>query len=273
MARRLFSEAEKQWLRGNWHLRPVRGTLERFNLLFDRYVTYEQMKGANQRYRFGKAKRKGVLRAYAPREMAWLKEHLPTQPVNDSIDQFERKFGRRLTRAAVKGVVTKHGLRGAPNTGRFKKGNRPWTANAKGKGLIKPNSGQFQKGHERNALAPMYATRVRRKHGEIEQVVIKVPGPSPYPSLRKSGQQDWHWEQKARWVWEQSNGPIPEAHVIVHLDGDSLNCELENLECVSRGVLARMNAFHAPRYAGPEANPARLRRAQLLDAIDRRKAG
>ena len=72
---------------------------------------------------------------------------------------------------------------------------------------------------------------------------------------------------KSRWVWEQANGPIPKGHVVILLDGDPMNCELGNLECVPRGVPARLNHFAATKYAGPDLNPARIRIAQIKHAV------
>jgi len=36
-----------------------------------------------------------------------------------------------------------------------------------------------------------------------------------------------------RVIWEQEHGEIPKDHVIHHIDGNSLNNNIENLECVS----------------------------------------
>jgi hypothetical protein len=36
-----------------------------------------------------------------------------------------------------------------------------------------------------------------------------------------------------RMEWERVNGPIPEGHLIHHRDGNRLNNDISNLECVS----------------------------------------
>jgi len=64
---------------------------------------------------------------------------------------------------------------------------------------------------------------------------------------------------------------IPEGHAVIHRDGDEANCELDNLECVPRRVLAVLNSGATPPYAGPEANPARIRLAELKSALAERK--
>ena len=35
-------------------------------------------------------------------------------------------------------------------------------------------------------------------------------------------------------VWEDNHGPIPSGHMITYIDGDSLNCDPENLQCISK---------------------------------------
>lgn len=41
------------------------------------------------------------------------------------------------------------------------------------------------------------------------------------------------WELYHRVVWEQNNGEIPENHVIAFKDGDSMNCNIKNLELLT----------------------------------------
>lgn len=40
------------------------------------------------------------------------------------------------------------------------------------------------------------------------------------------------WVPYGRWVWEHSYGEIPNGYRLFHLDGNSLNCELDNMVLV-----------------------------------------
>lgn len=51
------------------------------------------------------------------------------------------------------------------------------------------------------------------------------------------------WPFYHRYLWEQKHGPIPAGHVVVFKDGNRANCDLENLELISRADLARRNAM------------------------------
>jgi len=52
---------------------------------------------------------------------------------------------------------------------------------------------------------------------------------------------DKKWELKHRYIWEQANGEIPKGNDIMFLDGNSLNCNLENLCLVFQPELRFMH--------------------------------
>ncbi len=49
------------------------------------------------------------------------------------------------------------------------------------------------------------------------------------------------WPFLHRRVWEQQHGPVPSGRVVVFKDRNRGNCEIENLECISRAELAHRN--------------------------------
>ena len=50
-----------------------------------------------------------------------------------------------------------------------------------------------------------------------------------------------NWIQKHVLIWEQVNGPVPEGHCLIFLDGDRSHIELDNLMLISRKTLAILN--------------------------------
>lgn len=42
------------------------------------------------------------------------------------------------------------------------------------------------------------------------------------------------WVNYARYTWEQVYGPIPAGHVVTMIDGNPLNCDISNLNLISR---------------------------------------
>jgi HNH endonuclease len=55
-------------------------------------------------------------------------------------------------------------------------------------------------------------------------------------------------------IWEAAHGPIPPGWEVHHRDGDALNNDLDNLECLEAGAHRRYHAEHRP-----EAERARAR--------------
>ncbi len=168
------------------------------------------------------------MRAFKIKEEAYIREHYGSTP----LIKIAEHLGRR------KSVVVAHiklmGLKLTPeqreviqNRVWFKKGNTPHNKNSKG--LMKPNRTTFKSGHQPHNSKHDGAISIRSKQGE-----------KPYKYLRIA---------KAKWVllhrhtWEQANGPIPRGYLLRFIDGDSMNCELDNLELITRAdnVLRNIN--------------------------------
>lgn len=58
------------------------------------------------------------------------------------------------------------------------------------------------------------------------------------------------WKRSQVIVWEEKYGPVPEGHKVIFLNGDHLDCCLENLACVSNAILGKMkNGKGKPLYS------------------------
>lgn len=57
------------------------------------------------------------------------------------------------------------------------------------------------------------------------------------------------WPFYHRYLWEQTNGPIPAGHLVVFRDGNRQNCVIENLQLMTLADNARRNSMwsHMPR--------------------------
>ena len=49
---------------------------------------------------------------------------------------------------------------------------------------------------------------------------------------------------KRRYIWEKYYGPIPNKHIIIHLDGDFTNCDIKNLRCISQNVYGKISKMY-----------------------------
>ena len=135
-----------------------------------------------------------------------------------------------------------------------------WWLSANGITTVGKRSGRFPKGTRTNVL-PTGATRVSRSRKSPGQIQVKVDEVNPYTGARG------RMKPLRIVVWEQSHGPVPDGHCVVHLDGDPANCRLDNLTCVPRAVLARLNQMHwRDLPPDPETRRAAVATATLKQA-------
>lgn len=110
--------------------------------------------------------------------------------------------------------------------GRYCKGNIP--ENKGTKGVLKANKTSFKKGVIPENTKPVGTISVRHhKRSKINYKVIKVA--------------DHKWEPLNRYIWKLHNGDIPASHIVAFKDGDSLNCDIDNLFLLSRADNVRRN--------------------------------
>lgn len=151
------------------------------------------------------------------------------------------------------------GIRGTET--RFKKGSTP-----SNKGLRRPgfapgrmSETQFKKGEPTN-WHPIGSLRVI----------------SGYEWTKVSDERDvvWttNWRQTHILRWEQANGPILDGHRLKCLDGNTLNTDPSNWDCVPMGVLPRLNGRFGRGYekAPAELKPTIMALAKLEHAARRR---
>lgn len=119
----------------------------------------------------------------------------------------------RLSKLSNRGIGT-----------RFKPGHVTWN---KGKqGYMGANKTSFKKGNKPHNHKPVGSTRID-KDGYL---LIKTAEP------RK-------WELMHRHVWEKANGTIPKHSIVVFKDGNKLNCELANLQLISKAENMQRNTI------------------------------
>ena len=73
------------------------------------------------------------------------------------------------------------------------------------------------------------------------------------------------WKPLHRQVWESIHGKIPEGYTVVFLNGNKLDCSIDNLACVSNAVLAKMANGHGKAFwsEGREITKAALLMCEL----------
>lgn len=137
----------------------------------------------------------------------------------------------------------------SPKSGGFKKGVRNNPATEFKKGQTAHNKGVkasehvyeslsktfFKPGQEPFNKKPMYSISIRADKSGIPYKFIKIT--------------EQHWELLHRYLWMEAHGPIPKHMVVIFKDGNSLNCELSNLDMITkRDNMLRNSANNVPEH-------------------------
>jgi len=149
--------------------------------------------------------------------MKWLDSEVEILK-NDYAEKGGVYVSEKLSRSssACNQMALKLGLRCNGNSGLFKKGENPWNKGVKGLQLSKAT--QFKKGHQGTWKNGVNEPYVANDHGRAV-MLIQIEGKrQPY----------------ARYLYKKEYGEIGANMVIIHLDGDHMNCEVSNLKAISR---------------------------------------
>ena len=145
-------------------------------------------------------------------------------------NRFEKSLAFRQAMAAKKNFI----LKGKKYN--FAKGHVPINKGKKMEDYVPPES-----------LAKIRSTQFKKGmkgHNELHDGAITIRNDNanrPYKFIRIA---------KAKWkmlhvhLWEQEYGPIPPGHVIIFKNYDTLNCELSNLEMITKSENMLRNSIH-----------------------------
>lgn len=95
----------------------------------------------------------------------------------------------------------------------------------------KCKSTMFKKGNLPHNTKQDWEEGLRNDKNGKTYITIKVPG------VKKM-------QFKHVWLWESINGKVPNGFNIVFKDGNTTNCTIENLECISNAELMKRNTIH-----------------------------
>lgn len=159
---------------------------------------------------------------YTEEEHAWLKENIPGNSYKDIAQMFSERF-RPIEVKKIHAYCKNHKI-STGRTGRFQKGNVPFTKEKKQSEYMTPEAiertkaTRFQKG-----IRPHNTVPVGTERNLIGYIEIKVAEPNV-------------WKLKHRVLWEKAYGPIPEGHYVRFRDGNHFNFDLNNLIIVDKST-------------------------------------
>jgi hypothetical protein len=117
--------------------------------------------------------------------------------------------------------------------GRYQKGHIPVNAGKKmpAKTYDRCKATMFKKGQKPHNAYNNWEEVLRRHKTGKQYWLIKLP------TERKL-------KPKHIWLWENKYGKVPKGDNVVFKDGNTLNCCIENLECISRAMLMQRNSIN-----------------------------
>ncbi len=271
MSRRRFAPEVHQFIRENVKGRTCKELTAMVNQHFgERLFTESTMKGYKNNHHLKSGTPCGGTREskFGADVEAYIAEIAKGRSRAETTRLINERFGPgTMTLDQVVSYMTNHKICCGRDT-RFQPGH---TSPNKGKkGYCHPGCvpTQFRKGNRPANAVPIGTERL----GADGYISVKV----------QDGHGNRNWVQKHRLVWERANGPIPEGHKLIFLDGDTKNCALENLMLVTDAEHAVM-CKRGLHFSGPEltkssvlvarvmlaANKARQRRKRDAEKADR----
>lgn len=166
-----------------------------------------------------------------------IREYL-NKPVKRIADEIGSNHGTIMRKLKSLGLeIPKEIIEKRKQAGLFKKGSIPFNKGKKmteylSEEAIKISSKtRFKKGQKPKQTKKSFEESLRNEMG-LQYYYIKPPGGNMMVP-------------KHRWLWEnEKKTKIPKGYNIVFKDGNTLNCVIENLECISNKELMERNTIH-----------------------------
>lgn len=201
-------------------------------------------------------------RHYTEEQQAFLRERATTMSRRLLAEAFNKRYGTHKTESAIRMQCKALGLPTAPR-GAWKQGKRGeqhWAT-------------YTEDGRRRSEKALQRAHEANRKHHDGDRVITKGRAFIYREDPEKQGKNKYRMLSESTVNWEAANGrPVKPKHRLVHLDGDKLNNDPDNLREVPWALLALIRDLGG-LTDNRELNEAKLEWAALKHALGKRQKG
>lgn len=180
-------------------------------------------------------------RIWTPSELEILEAMYPDHPAGE----IAKKLSRPVS--SVHGKAHSMGL---------KKSDAFYQGDFSGRGnlVLAGIKTRFKKGQPSHNKGKKFPTRGRAAETQFKPGHLphnsKTDGTISTRKMRDGRRYKWirisvsRWKLLHRHTWEAANGPIPKGYNVQFKDGNTMNCELDNLVLVSRGQNMLKNTIH-----------------------------
>ena len=220
---------------------------------------------------------------YTREEMDFLRGMVKKMPLVELVQTFNTKFGREKSQTAIKSTLNNYGIsRGIKREQPKGQGPRFYTEEQKdfirrlyleerlsAPEVTKAFNEKFYDCRTEYAINGMITLHGFRRSSRLSKeinvgdetlcrstgyITVKTDAPAHHAKTKRN------YRYKHLAVWEAYNGPVPKGHVVRFLDGNTLNCEIENLALFTRSEHGYMNTL------GYNEAPEGLRETIVLTA-------
>lgn len=166
------------------------------------------------------------MRSFRVSEENYIREHYGKTPLSEIAKHLGRRKSTIVQHLKLMGLkLTDEQRKAIHNANKFQPGHVPFNKGTRG--VMKPNATTFKAGQLPHNTKEDGAISIRQKEGD-----------KPYKFIRIAKAK---WVLLHRHVWQQANGPIPAGHLIAFIDGDTMNCELDNLQMITMAENVKRN--------------------------------
>ena len=172
-----------------------------------------------------------------------IKERYPHEQTQKIADDLELSYGQVCNRAYKMGLKKTQEFLNSPASGRgqmikagiayrYKPGNVSWNKGGKMSDdvYIKAAPTMFKKGNRPNNWKTNGTIVIRLDKSGRKYKYIKIS--------------DSNWQLYHRYLWEQAFGQIPKNSKLIFKNGDSSDCDLNNLELITLAEAMNRNTIH-----------------------------
>ena len=174
----------------------------------------------------------------------FIKQHSTRMSRKELTEKFNQHFGTSVPYNTMKSWCTRKHIISPHGNGRFTAETSPrWQ-----KGL---SAEEFKSHYTKESFDRMTASMKKSniRHHVGDEIMRHG---LPYIIVNENFGRgiDARIEKKDAYIWKQHHGDIPKDSMLIHLDGDPLNCDIENLRCIPkkyRAFLRHNDWWNAPK--------------------------
>lgn len=184
-----------------------------------------------------------VKKIFTHEEIEFLKENYPNIRTDIIATKLNCSVYAIYNRAFKYGLEKSKKFLNSPDSGILFPGHNRGKLTQFKKGHTPANKGKNLTPEVREKVKHTWFKKGHKPHNTKDDGCISIRNNAlkkPYKWIRIK---DDEWELLQRIVWEKANGIIPKGHNIVFKDGNTLNCDLQNLEMISNKELMLRNTI------------------------------